>query len=86
LRVFALPEIRTLRELRRALSFGGLTPAARRSPEDHARITTFRILEELLHFLDKYRRRIEAGETLRLVEVEHARADGRLVIEFEVRP
>jgi hypothetical protein len=84
-RPLALPDIKALRELRRALSYGGLTPGARRSPEDHARITTFRVLSEMLFFLDNYRRRVEAGEALRLVEVDHQRTHGRLVIEFEAR-
>lgn len=44
-RPLALPEIRELRQLRRALAFGGLPPAGRRSPEDCARISSFRVLE-----------------------------------------
>jgi hypothetical protein len=87
-RPLALPEIRALRELRRALSFGGLTPSHRRSPEDCARIGAFRVLQELLHLLDQFRRRVEQGERVRLVEREHIRESGRLLIELviEARP
>jgi hypothetical protein len=83
-RPLALPEIQRMREVRRALAFGGLTPAARRTPEDNARIASFRTLEELLPFLDEYRRRIESGQRCRLVEREHTREPGRLLVEWVI--
>lgn len=80
----AMPELRALRELRRALARGGLPSMDRRTPEDHARIASFRALEELLQLLDQYRKRVEGGETCRLVEREQARAPGRLHLEIAI--
>lgn len=83
-RVIAIPELKALRELRSALAFGGLPPLARRTPEDSARIAAFRAIEELLHVLNQYRRRIESGERCRLVEREHGREPGRLLVELVI--
>jgi hypothetical protein len=83
-RELVLPEVRELRELRRLLAHGGLPPAGQRRPEDHARIASFRALEELLHLLDQYRRRVERGERCRLVEREHPREAGRLLLEIMI--
>ena len=80
----AVPELTALRELRRLLARGGLPPAHQRTPEDHARIASFRALEELLNLLDHYRRRAENGERCRLVEREHGREAGRLLLEIEI--
>ena len=57
---------------------------ATRTPEDHARISAFRAIEDLLHLLDQYRGRVESGECCRLVEREHAREPGRLMIEIAI--
>ena len=83
-RPLALPELPAMKELRRALSFGGLTPSHLRTPEDHARIAAFRAMEELLHLLHEYRTRVERGERCRLVEREHVREKGRLLLELEI--
>lgn len=87
-RAFRIPEIKALRELRFALARGGLPASDKRTPEDSARIAAFRALEELLRLLDHYRRRVEQGDRCRLVEREHPREPGRLVIEMviEVSP
>ncbi|MFT3764713.1 MAG: hypothetical protein QM820_04230 [Minicystis sp.] len=81
-----LPELRALRALRRDLARGGLPPLSARTPEDHARIAAFRMLEELMSLLDQYRRRIESGERCRLAEREHGREAGRLLIELSIEP
>jgi len=65
-------------------AFGGLTPVRRRTPEDCARIASFRVLEEPLHLLDQLRRRIEQGEHVILLERDHVREKGRLVIELVI--
>lgn len=83
-RSLALPELAALRELRRVLARGGLPAGDKRRPEDHARIASFRALEELLHLLDQYRRRAESGEPCRLVEREHPREPGRLLLEIAI--
>jgi hypothetical protein len=84
MRPIALPEIVRLREVRRAVAVGGITPVALRTPEDNARITTFRALAELLQLLDQYRRRVERGEKVRLVEREHVHEEGRMLVEFTI--
>ncbi|APR80644.1 Hypothetical protein A7982_05991 [Minicystis rosea] len=81
---FSIPEARALRELRRALARGGLPPRGERTPEDEARIASFRVMEELLRLLDHYRRRIESGERCRLVEHQHQVDPDRLHLEIEV--
>jgi len=80
----ALPQVRELRELRRAFAHGGLPPGHRRGPEAHARIASFRTLEELLVLLDEYRRRVERGERCRIVEREHVREAGRFIVELVI--
>lgn len=87
-RPFVIPEGKTLRELRHTLARGGLRPASQRMPEQDARIVEFRTVQELLRFLEQYRRRIEAGEKCRIMERDHPWEPGRLLIEFaiEVRP
>jgi hypothetical protein len=82
--VVALPEVVALRELRRALARGGLPQMGQRTPEDHARIASFRAVEELLALLDHYRGRVTNGESCRLVEREHPREPGRLLIEIVI--
>jgi hypothetical protein len=84
----ALPELAALRELRRALAHGGLPRMDVRTPADHARIASFRTVEELLWLLDRFRGRIASGERCRLVEREHRRDPDRLVVEIsiEVQP
>ena len=81
-------ELWAMRELRRALSQGPVPPLERRSPEIHARLACFRIVKDLLSLLDAYGRRVERGERCRLVEREHPRENGRLLLEFmfEVLP
>ena len=87
-RRLAIPEIKALRELRHVFARGGLPAPDRRTPEDHARIAAFRMLEELLRFFEQFRHRVENGERCRIVEREHPREAGRLIIELaiEVQP
>lgn len=80
----AIPELKALQELRRALAHGGLPALDKRTFEDHARIGSFRVQVELIHFLDDYRRRIEGGERCRIVEREHRSEPGRLLIELHI--
>lgn len=84
----AFRELATLRELRRLLGRGRLPAPDHRTPEDCARIASFRTVEELLGLLDEFERRVGRGERCRLVEREHRPERGRLVIEFsiEARP
>ncbi len=77
-----IPELRTLRELRAVLARGGLP--ARRTAESQARIAAFRTVEELLRLLDEYRERVERGARCRLVEREHGREPGRLLLELRI--
>ncbi|MFT3769637.1 MAG: hypothetical protein QM820_29730 [Minicystis sp.] len=79
-----MPELTTLRELRRAFARGGLPPMDKRTAEDCARIASFRTLEELCRVLDEFRRRVESGERCRLVEREHAIEPGRLRVEIVI--
>ncbi len=83
-RTLAIPEMKTLRELRRALARGGLPPIAKRGPEDFARIAAFRAVTALLGLLDDDRRRVERGERCRLVEHEHPILPGRLIVELVI--
>jgi hypothetical protein len=83
-RRLAIPEIKALRELRTALAYGGLPAPDRRTPEDHARIAAFRVVGELLWFFGQFQHRVENGERCRIVEREHPRQMGRLVIEFAI--
>jgi hypothetical protein len=83
-RFFTIPELRLLQELREALARGGMPPPDKRTPEDSARIGAFRTVAELLHLFGRLKRRIEGGERCRLVEREHAREPGRLVIELVI--
>jgi hypothetical protein len=83
-RPFSIPEHAALRDLRRVLARGGLPAVDRRTPEDNARIAAFRTVEELLVVLDEFKRRVERGEPCRLVEREHPREAGRLVIELAI--
>jgi hypothetical protein len=83
-RVFAIPELRLLQELRAALARGGMSPRDRRTPEDCARLALFRVEEEVLRLLGQFKRRIEGGERCRLVEKEHAQEPGRLVVELVI--
>jgi hypothetical protein len=80
----AIPEIKTLRELRRVLAHGGLPAPPKRTSVDCARIASFRTLEELCRLLDEFRRRVEAGERCRLVEREHGTESGRMLIEIAI--
>jgi hypothetical protein len=83
-RTFLIPERYALRELRRALAPGGLPPRDRRTPEDHARIASFRAIADLLTLLDEYRRRIERGARCEMVEREHVREEGRFLVEIAI--
>jgi hypothetical protein len=83
-RRIAIPEIKTLRELRITLARGGLPAPDKRTPEDHARIAGFRVIEELLRLFQHFQHRVENGERCRVVEREHAREPGRLVIELSI--
>lgn len=79
-----IPEFKTLRELRRVLGRGGLPALDKRTPEDSARIASFRAIEELCRVLGEYKRRVENGERCRLVEREHGSEPGRLHVEFVI--
>lgn len=83
-RWMVVPERRTFQDLRRTLAQGGMPPVHKRTPEDYARIAAFRTLEELLAVLEEYRRRVEAGQTCRLVEREHVRVPGKLLVELVI--
>lgn len=78
------PELSALREVRRDLARGGLPPVERRTPEEHARIAAYRAVEELLHFIERYRRRVERGEQVRIAEREHPREPGKMTIELTI--
>ena len=75
---------RALRELRTDLGRGGLPPRDLRTPEDEARIAAYRVLQELTHILDQYRRAVEEGKPCRLTVSEHGRQLGRVVIEVAI--
>jgi hypothetical protein len=80
-RAFAIPEHGLLSELRHMLSAGRM-PA--RTPEDHARNTSFRVVAALLLFLAEFKRRVERGDRLRIVEREQPSKPGRLLVEFTI--
>jgi hypothetical protein len=83
-RIFAIPELRSLQTLRAALAIGGMPPLDKRTAEDSARLGLFRLVEEALIFLGQFKRRIEGGERCRLVERERAREPGRFVVELVI--
>lgn len=80
----AIPEIDTLRELRRALARGGLSAVDMRTPEDCARIASLYVILDLLRLLDEFKRRVEGGERCRLVVVERNAEAGRLAIRIAI--
>jgi hypothetical protein len=79
-----IPELRTLRELRRSLARGGLPAASQRTPEDWARLAAHRSIAELCRIIDEYRRRVESGERVRLVEHELPTEPGRMRVELVI--
>jgi hypothetical protein len=79
-----IPEWETLRELRHVLARGGLPLPHKRTAADSARIAAFRALTELLRLFEELRRRVEAGEHCYIVEREHDREHGRLVLELVI--
>jgi hypothetical protein len=81
-----IPEHRTLKALRDVLAVGGLTPLGRRTPEDAARIASFRVIEELLRLLRIFKHRVEEGEACRLVERTRATEPGRFLVEIVIEP
>ncbi len=81
-RALDVPEVAQLRQLRASLARGGMP--RRRSAEDQARLAAFRTVDELLQVLDEYRRRLESGARCRLVEHEHGREPGRLLLELRI--
>ena len=80
----ASENFRTLRELRIDFGRGGLPPRDGRTPEDDARIATYRVLQELTHILDQYRRAIDEGRACRLAVSEHGRQLGKVIIEIAI--
>ncbi len=85
--VFTLaPEFRALRELRDAFGRGGLPPAAERTPEESTRLAAFRTLQELLHLVAQFQRRVGQGERVDLVVHERGRELGRVVLELAIEP
>jgi hypothetical protein len=81
-----IPEHRTLKALRDTLRVGGLPPFDRRTPQDSARIASFRVIEELLRLLRVLKHRVEAGDPCRLVERAHATEPGRFLVEIVIEP
>ena len=75
---------RALRDLRIDFGRGGLPPRDRRTPEENARIAAYRVLYELTHILDQYRRAVEEGRACRLAVSEHGRQLGKVVIEIAI--
>jgi hypothetical protein len=82
----AIPEIEAMRDLRRALARGGLSPIDTRTPEGCARVAAFYVIIDLLRLLDEFKRRVEAGESCRLVHVKRSHESGRLQIEIAIEP
>jgi len=83
-RRMVIPEFETLRKLRDALARGGLRALGERTPEDHARIAEFETIASLLRFLEEFKRRVEAGERCRLLQVKRRHDPGRLSIEIAI--
>ena len=81
-----IPEHRAMKALREALAVGGLPPRDRRTPEDSARIASYRVVEELLRLLRFFKHRVEEGEPCRLVERVHDTEPGRLHLEIAIEP
>jgi hypothetical protein len=81
-----IPEHRTMKALRDTLRVGGLPPLDTRTPEDAARIASYRVVEELLRLLRFFKHRIEEGESCRLVERVHDTEPGRLHLEIAIEP
>jgi hypothetical protein len=78
--LLASPSFRALRTLLRDFARGGLPSRAARTPEEDARLAAFHALNELVHLLDQYRRRIARGERVRLrVTNEGRRLDQALI-------
>lgn len=77
---FAVPELATLQRIRRLLASGGI----RRTPSGEARIASFRVVEELIRVLIEFKRRLDAGQRVRLVEVERPSTPGRFAVVLEI--
>lgn len=73
-----------MRDLRRALARGG--PTDTRAPEGCARVIAFHFMVDLIRILDEFKRRVEAGESCRLVHVKRSHESGRLQIEIAIEP
>lgn len=80
-RRFTIPEHGLMSELRHMLA-AGKVPA--QTPEDHARNASFRVLAALLLFLADFKRRVERGDRVRIVEREHPSQAGRIIVEFTI--
>lgn len=80
----AAPEFASLRQVRRALSKGGLPSTP--TPADAARLSMFYVLQEALRFMEDFRSRVRRGERVHLRTVEQKSSPGRLVIILEVDP
>jgi len=83
-RTFAVPALRTLRELRRTLADGGMPAPERRAPEDWTRLAALRTISALLRVFEQYRRAVEEGERCRIVAHEHPAEPRRLLVELAI--
>lgn len=83
--VLDAPDYETLRNLRRRFARGGLPAFAVRSPEDEARIATFKTISALLCVLREFRDRVARGDAVRLVVSEQTIEPGRVRVEFVIR-
>lgn len=83
-RTVALPEIKTLRELRHIFARGGARTPDCRTPEDWARLASFEVVSGLVSMLEAYRRRVERGERCRLITQKHERPPTRFTVEIVI--
>jgi hypothetical protein len=79
-RTFHIPEHALLRRLREMVAIRGDGT----TPEDSARAAASRLLTEFLRLAVELKRRVEAGERCRIVEVPQEPEPGAMQIKFRI--
>jgi hypothetical protein len=79
-RTFHIPEHALLRRLREMVAIRGDGS----TPEDSARIAVARFLSEFLRLAAELKRRVEAGERCRIVEVPQPPEPGTMHVKFKI--
>jgi hypothetical protein len=79
-RTFHIPEHALLRRLRDMVGIRGDGT----TPEDSARVALSRLLTEFLRLVTELKRRVEAGERCRIVEVPQEQQPGAMQLKLRI--